>query len=302
MAGKILFANLTEIHFDLNTLKLKYYNKNTRLIESLEFNMGGFCASFGMHLVYSIEILNKEIKLSNQLLDNSKQTEDPQQLGKKYHVEYKKLMRKLEFAEEFAKKDIPLDEAYESIASFYGTKCEVSRGLKELIKLGTEIKALSQKNNSPALEDINSLKEKLANVNNIFLDTREDMRNVYLNNQNHLKSYNECAAKVMKGVKTVGERWEHISTRGFDDERVAFASKILELLMFYWCEANFLDQLLGKLSIFEKMMKNYDVADVKKAVIELQIKIAIYKQQMEDSLGVEKSPMPARLSEPVFVD
>lgn len=296
---KILFPNITEIKIDITVLHLKFYNRDTRQIDTISYDLGDMCNSFYMHLLTSIEVLNREIKVSKERMGKSSgPVETEEDIKKRYKIDFKKLLRKLEMSNSIAYKDTNLGESYENIASFYSVKCEVTEGMKHLIRMKNKL----TNKNAEELEDIKVIKDKLVEVNNIFLQTREQMRNAYLNKENHLSAYNECAEKAINGVETVKNRWNHISTRGLPDERLNFAERLLELLMFYWCEANFLDILHSKLSSSEKKKVKFNPSDVKKAIIDQQMVIAINKQQDEESLGKERMRMPPRLSEAIIIE
>ncbi|EAX85163.1 hypothetical protein TVAG_168870 [Trichomonas vaginalis G3] len=294
---KILFPNITEIKLDKTVIHLKFYNKNTRIIDDIDYDLGQMCNSFNMHLLTSIEVLNREIKIAQEKnAISKKRVESIDDLKGTYHVEFKKLLRKLEFSTDIASKEAELDESYERIASFYGVKCEVTEGVRHLMHMKNKL----SNNNAAELEDLQLIKEKLTKVNSIFMETRTKMRNHNLNSENHLAAFNECYEKLQNGISTVSSRWDHISTRGMMEEKIQFASRLLELLTFYWTEANFLDILQGKLSTFERMKAKKNPADVKKQILDLQMAIAMFIQQNEETIHVDHVRMPPRLSEAII--
>ena len=231
---KISYNLISEIGYGKSTQMIAFYNRTTRKIDQLEFFSSNLSQTLGMHIINTIDVIDKELKESSK---DSKEVETATSLPdliSSYSADYKKLTRKLEYVYEIANKDTLLDDAYENIASFYRFKCEISKALRKLGEKSHIIADASKKSGQdpPVLEDLIILKQRFKEINDKFLDTREKMRETFLNNENKVQSYTTCIEKIMNGVETIKGRWEN-GNRALEEERVGYADKLLQILTFY---------------------------------------------------------------------
>lgn len=304
ISKRILYNSITELTCMPKSTKVQFYNRTSRCIETIEFQIGINSTTFSMQIINTIEVINKEInasKVENVGIDSKDTIES---ITAQYKSDYKKLMRRIDLANEVVGKNVSIDDAYENIASFYSAKCEITKKLKVLSEKAAIIddECRNSGKEAPVLDDLKILKTKLKETNERFIGIRQEMRNNYIAAEDKVQSYNNVSLKIINGVKTIKTRWDKSEQKSLDSEKIVLASRILELLTFYWCEANFLDVLHGNLTKSQQKKVTYQPFQVKNAVLSLQISITLYKQQIENEQGIPRTPLPARLSEPVIIE